>query len=232
MKSNKQLSGSRTNIVLLNFTSEQLKWLGAVAMAYNDAETTLHKMFGACMFLPTDTYEISSRIIGTEGLAAVIRATAAKLTPNPDILNLVVQALADFAQLKSYRDLVIHARVMDTKTAYAERPERQGKRIYTTLTAGALKALSTHLSALNEEMLTLVNLIDRAKSLFFGRAADDQHKAQLEAAIQDGLVRAQSHRNHRQYLPPLPKLPQEGKPDGHKSRCNNQAPRRKRKTPP
>jgi len=227
MKINKQLSGSRTNVVLLNFTAEQLKWLGAVAMAYNDAEMTLHKMFGACIFLPIDTYEISSRINGTEGLAVVIRATAAKLIPNPDILESVIPVLADFGQLKCYRDLVIHARVIDTKTAYAERPERRGKRSYTTLTAEALKALCTHLSSLNEEMLTLVNLIDRAKLLFFGRAADDQHKVQLGAAIQDGLVRAQSHRNHRQYLPPLPKLPQEGRPDR-----NNQGARRKRKASP
>ena len=65
-KEYKRSTGVRFADILQSFTDQQLKWIGAVAMAFNDAETVMHRVFGACIHFPGNAAYVSTRIgIGT-----------------------------------------------------------------------------------------------------------------------------------------------------------------------
>ena len=61
--------------ILKATTVEQRAWIGAVVLAYNKAESGLHKLTGTCLgYVGLGiSYAVTSRINGTDGLIAIIR---------------------------------------------------------------------------------------------------------------------------------------------------------------
>jgi hypothetical protein len=68
-------SGSRLGDILTATSVEQRAWIGAVVLAYNDAEGALHRLTGACLGLDASNNSVTSRINGTDGLVAIIHET-------------------------------------------------------------------------------------------------------------------------------------------------------------
>ena len=200
--------GWRWSDVLANFTDEQLKWLGAVAMAYNDAETWFYRMAEGVIYYPADLHEILSRLNGTEAIPPIVVAAVKRYDLPPATLKTIELALAAFGELKIARDLVVHARIHDKETAYAVRPGRKGKRDYTTLEANALQLLAQHLNALTAELMALRTVVGSKTLLFYGREENDHHREQLEKGVQAAAAHAKSLQTTRLALPRLPVLEQ------------------------
>lgn len=219
--------GWRYTETLHNFSDEQLKWLGAVAVTYNDAETWFYRMAEGVIYYPANTHEILSRINGTDGIPPIVMEAVQRYELPPDTVETIRLALAAFGELKIARDLVIHARVVDKETGYAERPGRKGTRDYTTLDAGALQLLAQHLIALKAELMALKTVVGSKTLLFYKREANDHHRQQLEAGVKAAAALAQSCRKQRLSLPRLPVLAQKSPPDDDKIEDGKKRGRRK-----
>lgn len=195
-----------------NFTVNQLAWIGAVAMAYNEAEGNLHLLTGSFLGYHGPYLEVTSRINGTEGLIALILSVLPKYNLAPEVLESFTSALQEgFPTLKTYRDAVIHASLMDMHTAVAESRPNRGARTYTILTEDALEGLYERLISVREELLNLALIANYADALTFIPSKGNQHTARMQQGILDANAQCQSHRKHRQSLPPFPKFPDQPK---------------------
>ncbi|HYM17930.1 MAG TPA: hypothetical protein VEU06_05155 [Micropepsaceae bacterium] len=209
MKSKQWRSGWRWGETLENFSKGQLEAIGAVAMTYNDAASALYDMFESCLTFPGDKYEITSRINGLDGIAQIIQIAIETLPLEDQARKEISAAVAQFSQLKVYRDVVVHARITDVPTAYAVRPDRKGGRSYTILTEKAVKTLWQHINAIRSELGEWATVISHARQLRYGPVKTDRHKEQLEEGLRVATAQARSHRTRRQSLPPLPTVPDE-----------------------
>lgn len=210
-KSDKPRSGARFGDLLQSFTEKQLVWIGAVAMAYNEAEAQLHRCFGACIFPPIPFYELSSRMNGTEGICDVISMTAKRLNLPPNTLEAIQLAISSdgFLKLKSYRNAVIHSQLIDMNSAVAVLPGLRGKgQQEVLLTEEALRGLYARLAQLKGELLEVSFILDDAKLIWLKSFLTDQDKLRLEQNIHEATVRCLQHQSQRRSLPPLPNLPE------------------------
>lgn len=78
-KAPRAMAGARYRDVLRNFTDEQLRGIGTVAMTFNDAQRSLQELLGPCLRWPAHYEIVASRVNGMEGIAAIIRAAAKNL---------------------------------------------------------------------------------------------------------------------------------------------------------
>lgn len=201
--------GMRRIGVLESFTTNQLAWIGAIAMMYNDTETELNELFGVIVDFPGQAHELSSRINGTDGLCELIKLGVAALGFDDDFKKEVELTIGSdgFSQLKSWRDAVMHAKLFDMSTAVGIASARRGKLNYVLLTEDALEGLYHRLFSVADEINEIREVVSNYKILKSDCSSDDQHREQLERAIRDGRARVRSHRSHRRSLPPMPTLP-------------------------
>lgn len=208
-KKNRRQSGIRYGDVLKNFTPAQLAGIGAVAMTYNEAEAALHDLVTPCIDFPGDSYEVISRINGTEGLTAIIRSATTRFDLTEEQTRSLKFALDEFSQLKTYRDGVIHSRIKDISSGIAVAHLSKGIRVDILLSEESLEALYTRLAILTDEMQELATVLTLKRSLMFCPSKGDEHKLRLEQAIQAATARCQQHQTHRLSLPPFPEFPEE-----------------------
>lgn len=210
-------TGARLGDILQATTIEQRAWIGAVALAYNDAEGLLHRLAGACFGMFGRPYSFTSRINGTDGLIAIIEETVASMGMADDILKLFRASLVEhgFAYLKGLRDAVIHARLFDSGIGIGEAPGKRGKRPEEVLlTPGALEGLYKRLAILCSEFGNLETILLCQKTIAYSHlfgALDDQRKADNERDIQAATALCQSHQNRRLSLRPFPEFPAQPK---------------------
>jgi hypothetical protein len=211
-------SAARLGDILQATSIEQRAWLGAVALAYNDAEAGLHRVAGACFDYPGPNYSVTSRINGTDGLVAIIGgAVTAMGLPDPT-KKLFSKTLAEegFAFLKGLRDGAVHAELFDSGTGLGSAPGKRGKsRQDVLLTPPALEGLYRRLASVTRELGELETIIqcEKADRIWHKFAAHDQRREQNGQDIRDAIARCQSHQNQRRSLPPFPKFP--NPPDVH-----------------
>src|SRR5262249_12676774 len=112
--------------ILQATSAEQRAWIGAVVLAYNQAEISLHKLVGSSLgFIALGpTYTVTARINGTEGLVVIIEQaiTAISLSDEQKQIFTVSLKGEGFSKLKTLRDAVIHGALSDTGTNVAEAP--------------------------------------------------------------------------------------------------------------
>lgn len=205
-------SGARFGDILEATSIEQRAWIGAVVLAYNDAESALHRLAGACLQYAGPYYSVTSRINGTDGLIAIIQEAVASIgmpQPTAELFNITI-ANEGFAFLKTLRDSVIHAELFDSGTGIGVSPGKRGKRQDVVLTPEALEGLYHRLKILRSELSNLETVINCQSAILLLRAFDahgDQRLADNEQDIQDAISLCKSHQSRRQSLLPFPKFP-------------------------
>ena len=202
-------TGARLGDILEATSKDQRAWIGAVTLAYNDAEDILHRVAGACMNFPGNSYSVTSRINGTEGIINIIYDALASIPLPTGSITIFEKTLSEegFPYLKGLRDAVIHSRLFDTHTSIAVAPGGRGKTQDVLLSVGALEGLYRRMAILKDELDELETLILAARKLTSLPAPDDQQKARLERDIQRASAQCQGYQHARRSLPLFPKFP-------------------------
>jgi len=211
MKSKKRKRiGVRFGDVFQNFTVNQLAWIGAVVIAYNEAESSLHRVFAASFYYPGDSYQISSRIRTVKDIIFLIEEMLPKLGLAEKTIEMIHRSLTGegFTQLRSWRGGVVHSKLVDTSSGLAEAAGYDGKREAILLSEEALSGLCNRVQLVQKELDEICTILSCAKRLKFGTVADDQHKARLEELVQAAIDRCAQHQNQRRSLPPIPAFPE------------------------
>ena len=199
--------GGKIKPIQLSFTTAQLAGIGAVAMAYNEAEGALHWLAGACMNYPSSYSEVTSRISGTEGLIAII-LIAVKGLALEEIKSTFETTLRAFTEQKKLRDAVIHSHLFDYASAIGEAPgSKGGKASEVLLTETTLSVLYNRLLWVDQELRELGLIVADARILKRVPVPTDQERGRLSQAIQDANARCLDHQRQRRSLPPFPKFP-------------------------
>ncbi|MGQ0741101.1 MAG: hypothetical protein ACT4OG_02220 [Alphaproteobacteria bacterium] len=205
--------GKRSGDVRKNLTPEQLRGIGEVTMAYNEAEFLIDLCFGLGLQIEAGLwFEVSTRINGVDGLIAIIKKLVARdCEIDAATYALIENAFAAFKECKTYRDAVIHARILDAPSGLGEFVRKQGTHYHVLLTVEALNALYDRLVAVRTELVDVCCVIacvfwasDLLRPL---RAADEKLKVAQQAQEHAALLRL--HQTERLSLPPLPTIPEE-----------------------
>jgi hypothetical protein len=193
-----------------DFTRAQLRWIGAVAMNYNEAEALIDTAFFHATKLGEDIrWEVSTRINGIDGKIEIIQAAAKNFGLDAASCKEIAVSLGEpgFKLIKGYRDAIIHARAFNAPKGLGIRVDRRARIYEVLLTSDALKTLFEHIRTLRAELFEVNQLLLYASQLPLMRAG--QGKEQLEAVISIATVQLRSHRNWRLSLQQLPKFPSE-----------------------
>jgi hypothetical protein len=205
------LGGAAFDDVKLNLTTQQLAGIGAVAMAYNEAEIRLEFILYTAIGLPGQIWrEVTSRIQGADEKVLLIKVAAkAHLNAPAQFAALMEDTLAGFSECKGYRDGVIHTRVLDSKTAVGQNLAGKGKISQVLLTTAALDGIYNRLVILREELEiidTTFNFL-RQSGLAITSNWRDPNTIEYIPEIDDWLARLLNARERRKALPALPTLP-------------------------
>jgi hypothetical protein len=208
----------RTGDVRKDLTQNQLAWIGSIALAYNETERLVDVIFGISLSLSELSYDVVSRINGTEGRVEIIKLAIREL----GCPELMCVAFADtlgnngFSLLKKFRDRIIHASIVDAAAAIARSPAKRGSFEEVLLTVDALKALYRRMQLVRSEMIEIMKITSNyvlAKSpantnlnLLAGRGVPI---AQIESEILRCFAQFHRHQKARLSLPPLPEFPSE-----------------------
>jgi hypothetical protein len=189
---------------------KQLAGIGALALAYNELEAVVDKLF----FISTDLsknlqLEVLTRINGVDGTIEIIKE-AAKLYLSEEEHKHLAEALGDggFKLLKSYRDSVIHVRHLNYSSSVGVRVDRRARVFDVLVSQNALDAAFELLEALRMELFWCYLLISSVKSMNSREPGDPKIK-QLEPATENFRLLFKEGRRERLSLQPLPEFPSE-----------------------
>jgi hypothetical protein len=216
----------RTGDIRKDYSEKQLAKIGAVALAYNEAEIQIDALIHLAFNLTgPDALELLSRINGVDGKIEIAKSALSELGATPEIQTLVSNSLGKngFQLLKQYRDAVIHARDLDTVSGIATTAVKRGVLYEVLLSDAALNGLYDRLVIIKDELveatiiatrLVTIKSMNRLKRqltdlLSHTHELPDRTKAKSEQAIQAVLSRYREHQTRRLSLPPLPEFPTE-----------------------
>jgi hypothetical protein len=204
------LRGKRGADVRKNLTSEQLEWIGSVAIAWNELEFVLDITLAIALGIsPPLWFELTTRIHGIDGKLELIRKVRT-LFPEIDqtIFALMDMTLDAVVECKKYRDGVVHAHVLDAPAGIGGLVQRRAREEIVLLTVPALKGLYDRLALLRNEIIPAHMILSGlARYLRFNPSPDDALRRRVEAEAQEYVVQLQLHQNQRRSLPPLPQFP-------------------------
>ena len=135
--------GIRSSDPFNNLSIDQLAYIGAVAMLFNDLETEIDGMCAMCLATNIQPNEVLSRINGLEGKVEIIKHAAKQSGFNETEMEILCQTLGrggGFLELKGFRDAVVHADI-DMTTALPNCAQR-GKYGDVLLAIDCLKGLA------------------------------------------------------------------------------------------
>ena len=200
---------SKTGDIKLDLTTAQLAGIGAVALAYNYGETAIDRALGLALGIGYKLYlPLVTRINGMDGKIDLLKLAAKEFNLPTNLQSDFAETLGYFATLKTYREGVIHARVLDADLGLGEVIERRARHSEVLLTETALDGLYAHLDAVSHELACWIVIWLKLRNLTLLDAGDPK-RAQIEADLLDATALYQSHRNKRLSLPPLPEFPEE-----------------------
>ncbi len=189
---------------------KQLAAIGALALAFNEVEATVDKLFFASTGLPEHLQlEISTRINGIDGTIEIIKE-ATKLYFSETEQRQLEDALGNngFHLMKSYRDCVIHARHINFSTSIGIKVDRRARVSDVLVTQDALDAAFNVLDSLKWELFSAFMLVSALKAIKECAPADPK-KSRLEAFAANYRAQFQANQRERQSLPPIPEFPSE-----------------------
>jgi hypothetical protein len=207
----------RTSDPFKNLSLEQLSYIGAITLLYNDVEAIVNSMCALALRIQIRHEELTSRINGMDGKLALIKLGAGNWGFDAAEMNHLEDVLGagGFKLMKTWRDAIIHAQVLDARASVGKGNERQGRVYEVLMSLDALKGFYTRLDVMRVELNSIRAVLARKQTLTleelkeFEFELDDQDREQLEQGIQDDWAQAREHRTQRQSLPPIPEFPEE-----------------------
>lgn len=187
---------------------KQLAAIGALALAYNEVEGTLERLFFSVTDLPDYLQlEVSTRIGGVDGTLEIINRGAEQIL-DPKDARLLQDCLGDggFKHLKNYRDGVIHVRNLNVARGIGTKIDRRAAVFDYLVRQDALDAAYDILVAMQKE-LNAANLLILGMKELRATAADDPKKLQHGAAVKAAHTQFLQRRAARLALPPIPEFP-------------------------
>jgi hypothetical protein len=173
----------RTGDLKQDLSHDQLAEIGAVAIAYNHTEIMIDRMLAIALNLTVHMHrQVTSRINGVENKIDILKLALSDLEIPERTQNLIADALGNgaFKRLKSYRDAVVHARILDQTRQLGELIERQGKHSEVLLSVEALSRLYDNLVCLQMELASYALIIHHSK-LMLDLAEHDPERARAPA---------------------------------------------------
>jgi hypothetical protein len=193
-----------------SLTRNQLETIGAIAIAYNEMEAALDQLLTLCLDYGGDSYEVTSRINGTEGKVAIIEASNIATSKLPaEWREVLANTLSGFKTFKTYRDGVVHARNPDVHTNIGRSRVRQGAHTEVLLSEPALEWLYQQISHVRYEFDALWTAFLSFHPATQKTNADRQQEEHRAQSLQAALAQCQGHQHHRQSLGPPAKFPDE-----------------------
>jgi hypothetical protein len=219
---------SRSGHVKADLSTNQLASIGAVAVAFNEAELLLDLMISVCLgFRSTNlAADINSRINGADGKIEIIKSALAELGAPEAMRILLAEVLGKngFGDLKAYRDAIIHARIIDSDLGIGLSVPKRGKFTEILLTQEALDGVFDRLTLLREELIGLIQSMvplvllseqeqaDRVTGGLgglFAQGNPPSHKRkEVERRVEASMSLIREHQTRRLSLPPLPEFPE------------------------
>jgi hypothetical protein len=214
----------RTGNVRKDMTKTQLAAIGAVSLAYNEAERVLDILLGGNLGLISRgiglTYDLTSRINGIDGKVAIIKSSLTQLSVPRDTLAAVADTLgeAGFSLYKKYRDAIIHSISLDAKAGISAGPYNRGKSSEVLVTPAALNGLYRRLVIIRSELFLISGISTQALTKF----ELTQHECPICRAyayptrpvpslfvkeIRGATALIRKHQKRRLSLAPLPEFP-------------------------
>ena len=188
----------------------QLAAIGALALAFNEVEAALDRLFFVVTELTEPLrLEVSTRIGGLDGKVPIILKGASQFLNETELRQLqIILGEGVFGELKDYRDGVIHARHVNAIPGVGVKVDRRAKVFDYLVEETSLNVAYNLLVAIRKEIDEAVTLVQGCKSLK-QIASDDQDKSQFEAELAACRSRFQQCHTERLALPPLPAFPSE-----------------------
>jgi hypothetical protein len=216
----------RTGDIRKDMSESQLASLGAVSLAYNEAEVQIDLIMALALGLWAESApHVTSRINGIDGKIEIIKVALRELGAPKEAQALLCETFGDagFKELKKYRDGVIHARTLDAPSGIAGTAINRGKFYEVLLSKVALDGLYDRLVLIRLELIEACNIAMALAmvrtftklNMQFGLVAPqflplfDQTRAAHESNIQAATSRFRENHTRRLSLPPLPEFPSE-----------------------
>jgi hypothetical protein len=200
-----------TDNILRDLKPGQLRAMGAVAVAWNQAEHHLRYIMSAALMTPEPLWdEVSTRINGFDGIKELTRMAFelhfVHVYNFPEVYETIDITLGGLQEYKRYRDAVIHAQVLDAPTGVGWLIQRRGKHEQVMLSMKALVGLYKRLRIIHFELSFLWDFANE----FIGWDSlnnPNANKQPNEQSIRDLLSQLRKHQKRRLSLRPLPAFP-------------------------
>jgi len=195
-------------------SKDQLAAIATVMLAYNEVESEIDELF----YLQSDIYdhvklEISSRLL-VDSKLEIIKKTLESAQGIEDEDRVEITFILGencFIRLKSIRNSIVHARVVNASVGIGLNVEKKAKIKEVLLNLPALDALYRHLLNLRNELRAAHELIysESIISLMKANKAPGPDIERFEATKSEWTVPFRNLRDARLSLPPLPEFPSE-----------------------
>lgn len=191
---------------------EQLAAIGAFALAFNELEWTIERLFFVAADIPDQLqFEISAKMGKSENRINIIKLVTDTLLTQEEI-DVLKDCLGDndrgFATMADCRNGVIHVRNLSSVTGVGVTPNSKGDVFRRLVRVDLLNAAYDLTCAINEQLQFALFLIDATKKLKSCKD-DDQDRLQHEEALKACRQTFLASHNARLALPKLPKFPSE-----------------------
>jgi hypothetical protein len=177
--------------VYKDLTQAQLAGIGAVALAWNDAEAMYDLLLCVTLGLHHNSWrDVATRINGIDGKHAIIRRSITDRFGVSLVSNfigaMIENTIGAVGELKGYRDAIIHSRVIDVRSSIGEAAGRQNKIQEVLLTETALSGVYERMIILRRELQALIGWFDEMDRL---RVFDSQGQPVEYLAVQHMYAR-------------------------------------------
>ena len=187
---------------------EQLALIGAICLEWNFIEDMIDfTLFHVWEMDHDASIETSSRIHGIDGKLAIIKQCVRVVKRHPEPIQSVIATTLDaVAEHKTFRDGVIHARLLDPKSDVAPTSISRGRASEVLISKEALDGLLARLEIISLEMVAVLNALGFT---FIDNDEYDPKPGEPLRRFQADIAQVQEHQKRRLALPPLPKFPPE-----------------------
>jgi hypothetical protein len=195
--------------IKVEMSEKHLAAMGALVLAFNEAEAALDRLFFVVTQLPEAVQiEISTRI-GNAEKTNIIKKGCAEFFAQSELEQLQeVLGEGMFGTLKDYRDGVVHARHINAITGIGVKLDRSATVFNYLVRRDALDAAYDLLVVIRRELDEAIQLVEGAKAMKL-LAPPDSNRLQLEAELMASRSRFGQCQKERRALPKIPEFPSE-----------------------
>jgi hypothetical protein len=200
-----QINGTRDPKETLSIA--QRAAFGTAILAYNLLEDSHSALFWVMSHLPS-MQEVADKVRHIDDKTAFMLSAVESSSIHPDDVERIRDALRRFNELKSYRNAMVHCRIIDASIGIGLSDGQKGVASEILLTEEAMEILYAHL-VWSERELSSAGSVIMAVGRFNSLANEDPQKSSAEQHV--GVHRGSFYSNSdtRRKLRPLPHFPTE-----------------------